>query len=221
MLAVVTAADLPEQKDKIVDLGEGSANLRHLSANVLAHEKVLYKGHAVAAVAADNVHIAEEAVKLIKVEYELLPPVLDVRDAMRADAPVLHDDVRTNSMGKPPTQPQRQRGHAYSLRERQRRRRLRQGRRRGRARIRHGQRAPGLHRAARRDGPVERGRPPDDLDEHARLVHRPAADGRAAAASRSRSVTVVPMRDRRRLRRQDRRLSGAGGGHAVGSAADR
>ena len=49
--AVVTSADFPEQVDRIVDLGEGSANMRHLSQNVMARDKVLYKGHAVAAVA--------------------------------------------------------------------------------------------------------------------------------------------------------------------------
>lgn len=97
--AVVTTADIPPQGDRMVELGEGAVNMRHLSANVLAHDKVLYKGHAVAAVAADNVHIAEEAVKLIDVEYEVLEPVLDVLQAMRPDAPVLNDDVRTDVMG--------------------------------------------------------------------------------------------------------------------------
>jgi CO/xanthine dehydrogenase Mo-binding subunit len=100
--AVVTAADLPAQGDRMVELGEGTVNMRHLSANVLAREKVLYRGHAVAAVAADNIHIAGEAAKLIEVQYELLPPVLDVREAMRDDAPVLNDDVRTQSLGSSP-----------------------------------------------------------------------------------------------------------------------
>ncbi|QDU98342.1 xanthine dehydrogenase family protein molybdopterin-binding subunit [Lignipirellula cremea] len=100
--AVVTGADFPEQGDRIVELGEGAANMRHLSANVMARDKVLYKGHALAAVAADNIHIASEAVRLIKVEYEKLPPVLDVRKAMQADAPVLNDDIRTESVGSAP-----------------------------------------------------------------------------------------------------------------------
>ena len=100
--AVMTSADLPEQGDRIAELGEGSVNMRHLRANVLAAEKVLYKGHAVAAVAADTVHLAEEALRLIEVRYELLPPVLDVREAMRDDAVVLHADVRTQSLGAAP-----------------------------------------------------------------------------------------------------------------------
>ena len=96
--AVVTQADFPDAEHKIAQLGEGAVNLYHLSQNVLAGPKVLYKGHAVAAVAADNVHIAEQAAELIEVEYELLPPVLDVRAAMGDDVPVLNDDVRTESM---------------------------------------------------------------------------------------------------------------------------
>lgn len=100
--AVVTSADFPDQGDRVVELGEGAVNMRHLSANVMAREKVLYKGHAVAAVAADNVHIAEEAAQLIKVDYEPLPPVLDVRQAMEADAPILNQDIRTESIGLEP-----------------------------------------------------------------------------------------------------------------------
>ncbi|HIO00665.1 MAG TPA: xanthine dehydrogenase family protein molybdopterin-binding subunit, partial [Alphaproteobacteria bacterium] len=50
--AVVTGADFPNVQDKIAQLGEGSVNLAHLSANCMAKDKVLYKGHAVAAVSA-------------------------------------------------------------------------------------------------------------------------------------------------------------------------
>lgn len=99
--AVVTSADLPEQGDRIVELGEGSVNMRHLSSNVLARGKVNYKGHAIAAVAADSIHIAEEAVKLIDVEYELLPPVMDILEAMQ-DQTVINDDVRTVMVGADP-----------------------------------------------------------------------------------------------------------------------
>src|SRR5712692_9976707 len=96
--AVMTAKDLPAAEDKIQDLGEGAANLRELSDNVLASDKALYRGHAVAAVAATNAHTAEEALTLIEVEYEVLPPVIDVRDAMREDAPLLHANLRTKSL---------------------------------------------------------------------------------------------------------------------------
>ena len=98
--AVVTAKDLPDVESKIAELGEGTINLRHQSNNVLARDKVLYYGHAVAAVAAINIHAAEEAAALIHVEYEVLPPVLDVRKAMQADSPILLDDIRTDELGK-------------------------------------------------------------------------------------------------------------------------
>ena len=100
--AVVTSADMPEQGDRTVELGEGAVNMRHLAANVLAADKVLYKGHAIAAVAADNIHIAQEAVGLIEIQYEVLPAVTCIRKAMEDGAPVLNDDVRTESLGSHP-----------------------------------------------------------------------------------------------------------------------
>jgi len=91
--AVVTAADFPEIKNEMVSQGAaGMLNIADVAANCIARGKVLYDGHAVAGVAADNPHIAEEAVNLIKVEYELLPPVMDVRSAMADGAPVIHEN---------------------------------------------------------------------------------------------------------------------------------
>jgi len=98
--AVATSADLPDVESKIADLGEGTINLRYQSNNILARGKVLYFGHAVAAVAAVDPHTAEEAAALIRVEYEVLPPVLDVRLAMRDDAPILLEELRTDELGK-------------------------------------------------------------------------------------------------------------------------
>ena len=102
---VVTAQDLPTAEDKVADLGEGAVNLKYLCDNVLASDKVLYKGHAIAAVAATNPHIAEEACKRIDIEYEVLPPVLEVRQAMAPDAPLLHEDLKTSSMGETADEP--------------------------------------------------------------------------------------------------------------------
>jgi xanthine dehydrogenase molybdenum-binding subunit len=96
--AVITRDDLIDPMHGIEELGEGAVDVAHLSRNVLAREKALYRGHVVAAVAADDVHIAEEAARLIRVEYEPLPPVLWVLDAMRDDAPVLLPDLRTQSI---------------------------------------------------------------------------------------------------------------------------
>ena len=59
--------------------------------NILADDKALYKGHAVAAVAAASPDDAREALSLIDVEYEPLPAVVDVEAAMRPDAPQLHE----------------------------------------------------------------------------------------------------------------------------------
>ena len=98
--AVVTAKDFPQVGDTLADLGEGAVRLKDLQDNVLAGEKALYKGHQVAAIAAIDAHIAEEALELIDVEYEVLPPVVDVREAMKSDAPLLHEDLRTDEMGK-------------------------------------------------------------------------------------------------------------------------
>jgi CO/xanthine dehydrogenase Mo-binding subunit len=98
--AVVTAADMPEAEDRISDHGETDVNVRYQSWNILARGKVLYHGHAIAAVAATSLHIAQEALGRIRVEYELLPPVLDVREAMRADAPILLPNLRTDELGQ-------------------------------------------------------------------------------------------------------------------------
>lgn len=99
--AVVTAEDFPPQPpDKIVDLGEGPTMLSYARGNVLAKDKVLYQGHAVAAVAAINAHVAEEAAKLIQVDYEPLPCVLTAPDAMKDGAPILHDTIKTIELGE-------------------------------------------------------------------------------------------------------------------------
>ncbi len=98
VLAVLTHKDFPLAADKMEDIGEAALNLRELSSNILADTKVLYRGHAVAAVAAASQHVAEAALDKIKVTYEVLPPVLDVQDAMRDDAPLLDENRRTKSM---------------------------------------------------------------------------------------------------------------------------
>ncbi|MGB7950308.1 MAG: xanthine dehydrogenase family protein molybdopterin-binding subunit [Candidatus Binatia bacterium] len=59
----------------------------------LCWDKVRYIGDRVAAVAAETREAAEHALDLIEVEYEQLPAVFDVLDAMKPDAPVLHDDA--------------------------------------------------------------------------------------------------------------------------------
>lgn len=64
--------------------------------NVLARDKAMYKGHAIAAVAASNAHAAEEILSLIEVEYEPLPAYTSVSDAMADDAAAIHDTWTNN-----------------------------------------------------------------------------------------------------------------------------
>jgi CO/xanthine dehydrogenase Mo-binding subunit len=63
----------------------------------MATDKVLYKGHALAAVAATSPYIAEEALALIQVEYEVLPTVPNAQAAMKDGAPVLHERLASLS----------------------------------------------------------------------------------------------------------------------------
>ena len=89
---------------KLTDLAEGAIhNLGFLSMNVLARGKALYKGHAVAAVAAVSNNVAEEALTKIKVDYEVLTPVLSAEEALKPGAPILHD--RLASVASPALRP--------------------------------------------------------------------------------------------------------------------
>ncbi len=101
VLAVMTGDDMPLLP---VDVPRpmGPNDLRWICRNTIVHEKALYVGHAVAAVAATSASIAEEAVKLIEVEYEPLPHVVEIEDAIKPDAPVLHDWIRTKGVEPAP-----------------------------------------------------------------------------------------------------------------------
>ena len=103
--AVVTAADFPNQKFEYIGPERVAVNFWHVTRNIMAREKVLYEGHAVAGVAAINPRIAEEALALIDVEYEVLPHVIDVDAAMAPDAPLLFDDMITRGVEPAPTKP--------------------------------------------------------------------------------------------------------------------
>ena len=95
--AVMSGADLvdfPIDTPVLV----GPADMRFVSRNVMARDKALYAGHAVAAVAATTAEAAEAALELIDVDYEVLPWVIDVDEAMHPDAPVLHEFLRTQGV---------------------------------------------------------------------------------------------------------------------------
>lgn len=104
--AVMTADDLPPL-DRVVGTtgGELLISLLDLRKMTIAHDKVLYDGHAIAAVAATTPEIAEQAVRLIEVDYQVLPPVENAPDAMKSDAALLHEDMYTKTLGERPTVP--------------------------------------------------------------------------------------------------------------------
>ena len=95
VMAVATAQDFPIVQERAIDFENAQGNPRIIAENILADRKVLYKGHAVAAVAAANPHVAEAALDLIEVDYEVLPVVLDLHEAMKEGAVLLHDDMTT------------------------------------------------------------------------------------------------------------------------------
>jgi CO/xanthine dehydrogenase Mo-binding subunit len=91
--AVMSADDVVEfPLDKPVMLG--IQDMRWMCRNVMARGKALFAGHPVAAVAATSPKIAAQAAKLIEVDYEVLPHVIDVEDAIKPDAPILHDHIK-------------------------------------------------------------------------------------------------------------------------------
>ena len=86
--AVVTKDDFAPRDDDLADV----------LVNVMARDKALYHGHAVAAVAATSVQVARKALALIAVDYEVLPHVTDVDEAMKPNAPVIRDGLITKGV---------------------------------------------------------------------------------------------------------------------------
>lgn len=95
--AVLTSSDLPDRTN-----GDGA--MRDILENIMARCKALYDGHAVAAVAAVSLSVARQALRLIEVDYEVLPHVTDVEAAMAPDAPILHDHILTEGIKPKPMQ---------------------------------------------------------------------------------------------------------------------
>ena len=102
---MITSADFSDLPSEFIPAGEMMVNYRDMTRNVMAREKALYEGHAIAAVAAINEAVAAQALKLIQVDYEVLPHVLDVDQAMRPDAPLLHEQMYTIGVEPRPAQP--------------------------------------------------------------------------------------------------------------------
>jgi CO/xanthine dehydrogenase Mo-binding subunit len=102
--AVITARDVVDfPLDKSVMLG--IQDMRWMCRNVMARENALFPGHPVAAVAATTEAIAAQACALIDVDYEVLPWSIEIDDALKPDAPILHEfntfeDKPSNITGK-------------------------------------------------------------------------------------------------------------------------
>ena len=87
---MLTQDQLAGRVSKIVDEAHGTS----YDFQAFAHTKVKFQGEKIGAVAATTKEIAEEAVRLIEVEYEVLPAVIDVREAIKSDAPIIHEDEK-------------------------------------------------------------------------------------------------------------------------------
>ncbi len=104
VLSIMTGKDISNTKnsqgeDKKVTLGELSTDLKYLREGIMATKKAVFKGQPVAAITATNVHIAEEACKVIEVSYEVLDSVINAPEAMKSNAPIIQEDLRTSELG--------------------------------------------------------------------------------------------------------------------------
>ena len=100
VFAVLTNSDFPTADEREISAGEDTVNLKRDQANIMAANKVHYKGHVVAAVAAVDRNTAEEAVNKITVEYEVLHPISNVETAMADGAPIILEDLIGDHIGE-------------------------------------------------------------------------------------------------------------------------
>ncbi len=105
VLATMTGEDLPEPGERLLPGAEIETKVKNVSPVIMARDKVFFHGQPVAAVAATSPSLAAEAAKLVRVDYEVLPHVIDMRDAIKPDAPLLHADVFTQGVVPEPTTP--------------------------------------------------------------------------------------------------------------------
>ncbi|MFB3123572.1 MAG: xanthine dehydrogenase family protein molybdopterin-binding subunit [Candidatus Binatia bacterium] len=95
VVGVVTFADMAEVKPIPMRTGKVEGMERSLQYP-LAGNKVRYVGEPVAVVVAENRYLAEDALELIDVQYELLDAVTDLLEAMQPGTPILHESVPDN-----------------------------------------------------------------------------------------------------------------------------
>ena len=103
--AAVSGDDFPAVGSGAEVGGEGGGDIADIAKNIMARDKALYHGHAVAAVAATSLELAERALDAIAVDYEVLPPVLDVLEAMDESSPLLDENCFTKNLPEKPEKP--------------------------------------------------------------------------------------------------------------------
>lgn len=96
--AVITYEDVPHVP--YTSAGQSWPEPSPYDMYILAN-KARFVGDAVAAVAAETPEIAERAAELVEVEYEVLPAILDMHDAMKLGAPVIHDEKESYGIYDP------------------------------------------------------------------------------------------------------------------------
>ena len=153
--AVVTAKDFPDHKFEYQGPERVAQNFWHMTRNVMAREKALYEGHAVAAVAAISRSVAEEAAALIEIDYEVLAARHRCRrgDEARRAAPLRGPDHPRHRAGADQALEHLETGRVQNRRHR---RGLCRGRRDRREGVQDRGGAPGLYRAACLRRPLRR-----------------------------------------------------------------
>lgn len=102
--AAISGVDFPDVSSGEMG-GEGGGDYKDLGSNVMARDKALYHGHAVAAIAARTRELAVRALSLIEVDYEVLQPVMSLDQAMADGAPLLDVQIFTQGLSEKPTTP--------------------------------------------------------------------------------------------------------------------
>ncbi len=105
VLAVARFEDFPTVNAAAVAEGRQDSGLVDLASNILADKKALYHGHALVALAARTEEAATQALQLIEVEYEVLPPVMSIDEAVSEGAAVLHENMFTQGLAETPSTP--------------------------------------------------------------------------------------------------------------------
>jgi CO/xanthine dehydrogenase Mo-binding subunit len=95
VLAVITSTDFPVVPvGTIIPFGETGADAWISAITVIARDRVYWRGHPVAAVAAVDAYVASAALELIEVAYEVLTPLMDIDAAMVPGAALIHPEHR-------------------------------------------------------------------------------------------------------------------------------